>query len=427
MMYSNMDIFEVCFRLIEKKMGRANFTTWVNSDFIHLSDDIFRKTKVKISSGTLKRIFGKVKTAEGYRPQLATLNALAEYLDVENWKEFVNQHSTEQTKIEQTQQIPIEQTIQKPRRKTHYWLLFLLIGISIPTALVGLKQLKSKELAILTLKNNTDTTPFTAIFNYDVKNLNADSVFISFRTYDKVLINSCNTQITHFYDVPGIYKAKIIANGEQVSKPLQVIVKTRDWQSIGRYWNDAKRSYDVPMNLVVDSGIWHTTSQIVSQCKMDTSRIYAVELSNIQPFGVVADNLIFETKIKNTDLITSVRCEQVFFDIFGKNGRISFQFANKGCGHWMWLEMGEIEIDGAFSDLSQFEQTLDDWSIIRVENINKKVRINFNGITIYTSSYNRTLGEFYGVKILFLGNGYIDYIDVRDVKNRIILNQDFEK
>jgi len=83
-MQNNTNILEICLRRVEDKFGRDSHEKWVNSDFNDLSTDIFLKTKVSVSGGTLKRIFGKTKTSEGYRPQLATLDALSVYLDYSN-------------------------------------------------------------------------------------------------------------------------------------------------------------------------------------------------------------------------------------------------------------------------------------------------------------------------------------------------------
>ena len=65
---------------VEVVLNKGDYKEWKNRDFQELSFQIKRDTDILISTGTLKRIFGKVKTGENYNPQLTTIEALILYI-----------------------------------------------------------------------------------------------------------------------------------------------------------------------------------------------------------------------------------------------------------------------------------------------------------------------------------------------------------
>src|SRR5471030_2632643 len=80
------ELLSKCRQLVEQSLNWGDSATWGNDDFDQLSEKIFDKTKVRLSVSTLKRIWGRVRY-ESF-PTTATLNALANFIDFENWREF---------------------------------------------------------------------------------------------------------------------------------------------------------------------------------------------------------------------------------------------------------------------------------------------------------------------------------------------------
>src|SRR5215218_1749241 len=77
-----------CLRQIESRLNRGVGLLWTNNEFEKLSTEIEDKTGVLLSVTTLKRIWGKVKYE--HNPTLTTLNALAQFLNFEDWRSFSN-------------------------------------------------------------------------------------------------------------------------------------------------------------------------------------------------------------------------------------------------------------------------------------------------------------------------------------------------
>lgn len=57
------------------------------ADYENLALDIELKTKQRISTNTIKRLYGKIKSAQ--TPRLSTLDIIANYLNYENWDKYV--------------------------------------------------------------------------------------------------------------------------------------------------------------------------------------------------------------------------------------------------------------------------------------------------------------------------------------------------
>src|SRR5688500_7483667 len=78
-------LVRLCLLEIFKRNGYAGDALLTHRDFEHISREIESKTSTLISVSTLKRLlngeFSRI-------PQIATLNALSNYLGFKNWQEY---------------------------------------------------------------------------------------------------------------------------------------------------------------------------------------------------------------------------------------------------------------------------------------------------------------------------------------------------
>jgi len=75
-----------CLKKIERKLNWVASEQWQQKHFESLSELIFEKNKVRLSPLTLKRLWGKTKYDSN--PSASTLDALARFLDYENWIDY---------------------------------------------------------------------------------------------------------------------------------------------------------------------------------------------------------------------------------------------------------------------------------------------------------------------------------------------------
>lgn len=104
-MNENTTIQLLC-KEVEQKAGRRMTTT---RDFDFLSESILEKTREKVSSTTLKRIWGYL--SEPTIPRLTTLNILAQYLDYTCWEDFSETHEHHDEEVASTEPENKPQTI----------------------------------------------------------------------------------------------------------------------------------------------------------------------------------------------------------------------------------------------------------------------------------------------------------------------------
>lgn len=202
-----------CCQLIEEKCKNGNSKYWKNSDYKNLSDQISQASRITISPDTLKRLYGKLKTYRSYNPQIETKNALAIFLGYTCWKDFKKCNhlpipdalSTEVSIAEPLLATPREisfsdanggviytRTIRKLQSR---WLIVAVLGLIIIASLYlflgsSLRRVPSTENevssmadrlpVVFTGKSLKGTVPHTAVFQYDVSQLDADSIFIDY-------------------------------------------------------------------------------------------------------------------------------------------------------------------------------------------------------------------------------------------------------
>ena len=195
------DILSYCLELVAAKASADPVKDWTDGNFIELSEAILDETGILISRNTLKRLYGKMKTSEEYKPQKETKNALANFAGFPSWSAF--KASLNLAEIGGSTYVPNNpvfpslenpnflQTIEeekKVQKSSYRWLLvffLLLVGL----ILVGYWQNSTKEAQNSTssqnikssfyLQNPIDTVPFTLTCRYSFEPEKSDSFFIN--------------------------------------------------------------------------------------------------------------------------------------------------------------------------------------------------------------------------------------------------------
>lgn len=136
----------------------------VPRDFERLSELVFEKVHQKVSSTTLKRLWGYLK--EGSMPRESTLDILAQFVGNADWQDFVNTHAAKQVDVPSTdeplaEQVEYEkaQTSKRPSNRRWLW------GVMLPLAVLCLilvffltRPTPSDDMLVLT-KGQTFESP----------------------------------------------------------------------------------------------------------------------------------------------------------------------------------------------------------------------------------------------------------------------------
>jgi hypothetical protein len=401
--------FERVKKTILSNIGKGNPSEWLNKEYEELSLDIKLKTNVLISPSTLKRIFGKSKTPDKYYPQKATLQALTEYA------ESYNQNNKIYSKF-------------YSRKAILTYIIFITISISSVFIFYKSENGNLNFDSTLILSKLDGTTPASAFFEYHIPNTN-DNYYIDFG--DERISNKLDPEknkITYCYRYPGVLKAKILRDKEVTSKEVDVFVPTNDWRAFTYYYRTPHTErffYPVPIEKASNDGIFYPSAIFLSSIGIDTTKTIMMQLANFTKTRTNGDAFHFKTRLKEVGFWAGTQCYYTFIEIAGTKGHILVMLTNRGCSHWAILELSEKIYDGKNFDLSDFILNKDEWKEISIINNDKDVEIFVNENKIHHEKYENSIGNIAGISIIFLANGYVDYVKLFDSKDRLIIGNDF--
>src|SRR5215217_4732471 len=116
---------------IFRKSGYGNITQMTQRDFDYVADEIEKKSGIVISGTTIKRLalgdFSRL-------PQVATLNAIANYFDYKTWQDFKTSkfQAGAARKVEATPLNSKDTPDLKSKRKKFSFAVGILILLAIP-------------------------------------------------------------------------------------------------------------------------------------------------------------------------------------------------------------------------------------------------------------------------------------------------------
>src|SRR5688572_16182595 len=251
--------------------GYTDPSRMTQRDFEHISTAIEKKSGIVISSTTIKRLS---KGEFSRLPQVATLNAIANYFEFSNWQEYkASQESIGEIKILKEELVDAS----KPKRSLSQFILAVLI-VPILAVILFISRNKndfgSLEEVVFTAQKNTDNKiPNTVVFNYNIDNVNADSFFIQ-QSWDdrrRVRIYKNHYTLTDIYYEPGYHVAKLIAN-DSVIKVVDVSIPTDKWFF---YAHENKYNYTpeyIKAENHISKGALSISKEILVQNNIDVSR-----------------------------------------------------------------------------------------------------------------------------------------------------------
>jgi hypothetical protein len=403
-MEKEKQLLVLCRKLIEQSLNWGNSITWGNDDFEQLSEKIFDKTKVQLSVSTLKRIWGKVRY-ENF-PTSATLNALACYMDYENWRDFRQKNQdNESLQIPENDVIDKEAKIVKTdpsSRKIMLPVSFIFIFlIAIGFTWLSLKKL-TRPIDLSKVKFEairvSDNLPNSVIFNYDIAKLNPDSVFIQQswdpRLMDKVAVNG--KQHTSIYYEPGFFIAKLIADG-RVLKQRPLFIKTQGWKGM-------IEKLPIPIylskNEIKGTGYMGISDSTLRQ--KTGSPVFNdiwTKFANVREFkDIDAGNFVFETTLRNASSMEASVCRRMNIVLLGTGNAIIIPLVDKGCISSIDLLTGDVWISGKTHDLRNFGCDFSQFQTLKCSVQNHRFKIYLNDKIIMNMPQQHTLGEIVGIR-----------------------------
>ena len=433
--YENKQSFyhlEICCRYVGEKYGKPLISTWTNGDYIRLSSILSHKTNVQISPSTLKRIFGKLKTTERYYPQKATRDALADFAGFTDWETFVQKHPRPVKQQEKKEERPVLSE-QKTIRRKRNWLpaLVLLTGIAV----IVIWQFNKKEAPTvvntrginLICNNPEGENPHSATFKIQLpENFSGDAANfkIDFGDGRRERKITPGLLVTHYYEIPGRHYAVLKYNDFPLDT-IPIYLKTNRWTVTAAMQHDTTRVYPVNNSNIFKNGKIRVDADELFRAGIDTNRTFFVHFANLKPLNINGDNFELLADLTTSQLRPGVRCSQVTVDIYGEKSKHSMMLIKPGCVSWAYLQFSENIIGGETDDLSSMGADLSGGGIVKLQVIDKKVKLLVNKKLLYETSYNFPLKKVYGVKITFSGIGTLNDLVLKDLGTGEIFQEGF--
>lgn len=413
---NSISAIQTCLQQIETRLNRGPGSEWTNFDFEKLSSGIEEKTGVLLSVTTLKRIWGKVKST--HSPTTTTLNALARFLDFEDWRDF--ESGITKTEIPETgnqpQDIPAIAS-EKPAKKKPSFpyskvatliLLLLTVGFLIFS---GTKRSNDRidpdKFQFSADKVVSKGVPNSVVFTYDASAARTDSIYIV-QTWDirrKTLVSKFNNKHSAIYYYPGFFNTKLIIDS--------IIVKSHDLQISTDGWLGLVENEGIPVYFKKEEIQKSEGVSVDSSLLKKYNITLQPEPPRIRFFhqgdmgDLMNDNFIFETTLRNRFNDGNNACQFMQVLIQCKNDIIIIPLSAKNCAGDLSVYAAGKGLISKEADLTGFGTDLSEWTTLRVETVNKKMTFFVNGKQAASFVFPNEPTGIVGVQYRFNGVGEI--------------------
>lgn len=431
-----------CLDLIENKIDRGSREEWTNGDFKKLADKIEESSDIRISSHTLKRLYGKVSYKGSHNPQDATKDALAIFLGYGSWDEF-----TSNNKEEKHYKIP---SIQKPAIKKNqiWWLVagIIIIGVLSVVFTLGSGKVHMEDV-VFNVENPVGNSPHTVKVNYDFSKISSKNIFIDFdhfsngENYLIYQIRKDKGSISQCFHFPGYYDIKLFID-EELEATYPVLIKSDGWFS---YAIDArpviddvprltksvwyKRYYKLKFDNiinddVVNDGFLHVPQSALDKIEGLTAN-YKVHHIYLNPINASLDNCIFELRFRNEKFGEGINCDETSIEVIGREGSVQFQIVEPGCYNYAYFRVGKNSIFGQSNDMSNFQVEYKDFITIKMKVANNHIQLFKNDEIFHEADYDGKLSDVLGFHIMSKGSPTIDWVKLSDLDHHVEYEDDF--
>jgi len=405
-----------------EKAGFPDPAVMVQRDLQSLADSIETKTGVLISLSTIKRLLnGQFSRL----PQIATLNALAQFLDYPNWQSF---RIAQQSSLSQPQTDPAKPEKQAAPKKmpARLKLTIPLLALTI-LALLAVTLIRRPALANLdkaqfsAVKVTGNDLPNSVIFHYNIDDVIADSFFIQ-QSWDKsrrVRIYKKNYTLTDIYYEPGYHLAKLIAN-DKIIKAIDVSIPTDGWRFYAREQNFAGKIAYIPSQNPIKDGVLQLTPKDLADNKID-SRNYNAYMQVYFPSHIEysSDDFALHCRVRVNNinnagcpfLMTEVNCQRYF---------MYFQNTPKGCTSELFAQFGDSALNGKTHDLSAFGADITTWQQLDLVVKDHIATVSIDGVKAYTTPFHVSCGSITGLSFIANGLCSVDSLTLKTGDRKLI-------
>ena len=271
---------------------------------------------------------------------------------------------------------------------------------------------------------------------YDLGNYAAENVVIRGQRgdiYPTTYVRTAQRDTVSFMlSKPGAEIELVIDN--QIIKKLKIYQETTGW--IG-WTNDIKGTigaYHAACELI-DNGVISYPYELVPD---HYKQYYFTYLQNNQPYGVIGDHSVFETRMRLAHIPMDATCNEIRFYISGKELGTASMFELKGCEYWMAMGAGNTHIESAaikgdrsaentsrLSLFTHYAEEYQQWNIFKLVVNNQVATYYWNDKEFLSYPFEGNIGEINSLTINTKGSWAIDWMRLTDTESKKVYFEDF--
>ena len=395
-----------------------------HSDFIRLSEEIYKSSNILLGTSTLVRIF-----RDNYSkiPHLTTLDALAKYLEYENWNDFKRKY----VNVNIVNGVKLEHYFFYKNRIIAGAVIFaiaLIIGLFFIYKNYRNKKNIENSIFYFTYENNNELPLIRFHFNLNNLDFENAQIWPFGKDADNINLSKNDTTKLYGYTWYETFHPKLVVDGK-VIKELTVDVKSSGWKAgvskltndefFQEYWEDKQ---------IFTNGELGISDEIVKLHNFTYNDFDQSYYVNARDFNTInGDTLIFETRIKNKQISKNTKSgiHRIILDF--EKAMILIPIAEeKRYNLDIPLGLFDIWLFPDKNDLSMLNINQLEWNKINITTNSKVVTIKINDKKVFFKAYKSDAGMLKRIDFLFNGMGLVDYVRFYNTNGKLIYHDEFE-
>lgn len=407
--------------------GYFDTTQITQRDFDYISSELEKKSGIVISGTTVKRLslgdFSRL-------PQVATLNAIANYFDYKTWQDFKSSRAEVTIPANQTQSsTPGKAEFRFTKKKVVYatalaLVLFVILGFLLFRSTPG--KISNAKAARFSFQRSTPhDIPNTVIFNYDIDHVEADSFFIQ-QSWDKnrrKRIYKKTHTLTDIYYEPGYHVAKLIAN-DSVIRTVDVHIPTDRWFF---YAIDNVANYTpeyIKTDKFINEGVLGLSPQQLQENNIDLTKdklYHYTYFPSETPLN--SNNFKLSTRVRMKQVRNSL-CPYITIELFCQGFFMQMKTTTRGCANEASVLFAE-EVKGEQKDLTAITFDVGQWTDVEISSTNNFVRIYINNKEVFSAPNFELIKSISGFAFISNGLCEVDKIEISGLDGKTLYKNEF--
>jgi hypothetical protein len=409
---------------IFKQHGWDSSSSMTQRNFDHVSQQLHKKSKILISGITIKRL---ASGSFSRMPQIATLNAIANYFDFDTWEDYKASHVIDRSakfKTDKNTSIRKGRKIALPATIAMAIIFLIATGFYLFSSPSAIRN--AQKASFSAHKNTGNSIPNTVVFNYDLNQVEADSFFIQ-QSWDKrrkVGVKKGDSQLTDIYYEPGYHIAKLIAN-DSVIKTLPISIPTNGWFF---YANENKAKYLTEYIKVKDSvknGILGLTLDDLKRnsIQIEREKIYLYSFFP-EKLSVNSGNFTLKSRVRMKEIAKNY-CPYLMIEVYAQDDLLAIKSTPRGCANLGMLYLFGKKFSGRDTDLASTSYDITEWADLEVLVKNKHVTFKINGKVCFETDYQKPANLITGLSFISNGLCEVKAVQLKGLDGSIFYEDDF--